>query len=69
MSNNKKIKESILIKDEEDTNWSYGYKPSERPNDLYLKLGIINLDKPPGPSADNLLLCVSPAIGFGWSIN
>lgn len=65
MSNNKKIKESILIKDEEDTNWSYGYKPSERPTDLYLKLGIINLDKPPGPTSHQVAAWVKQIIGLG----
>lgn len=42
------------MKAEEETNPKYGYAPSERPIKDYIKHGIINLDKPPGPSSHEI---------------
>lgn len=45
------IKRQLLIKAEEETDFSYGCKPEERPINDYIRFGIINLDKPAGPSS------------------
>jgi H/ACA ribonucleoprotein complex subunit 4 len=45
------IKRSLAVKAEEETNPRFGHKPEERPIQDYIKFGIINLDKPSGPSS------------------
>jgi len=45
------VKRTLLIKAEEETDTRYGCKPSERPIEDYIKFGVINLDKPAGPSS------------------
>jgi len=45
------IKRTLLIKAEEETNPSYGCKPQDRPPQDYIRFGVINLDKPSGPSS------------------
>ncbi len=45
------IKRELLTKAEDTTNPKYGYKPSQRPADQYIKYGTINLDKPAGPTS------------------
>ncbi len=47
-----------LVKREEDTSPDHGHIPSERPIDLYIKNGIINLDKPPGPTSHEVVAWV-----------
>ncbi len=44
-------KREIIVKAEEETNARFGCKPDERPIDEYVRFGVINLDKPPGPSS------------------
>ena len=41
----------LVVKAEEDTDPGYGHKPEERPIQDYVRLGVINLDKPSGPSS------------------
>ena len=45
------IKRSLLIKTEEETDMRFGHKPEERPIQEHMRFGIINLDKPSGPSS------------------
>ena len=45
------IKRSLVVKAEEETDPRFGYKPEERPIKDYIRFGIINLDKPAGPSS------------------
>ena len=45
------IKRSLTVKAEEEINPRFGHKPEERPIRDYIKFGIINLDKPSGPSS------------------
>jgi H/ACA ribonucleoprotein complex subunit 4 len=45
------IKRSLLVKAEEETDFSYGCKPEDRPINDYIRFGLINLDKPAGPSS------------------
>jgi len=52
------IKRRIIIKDEEMTNPSYGCNPYNRPISDYIKYGIINLDKPRGPTSHEVVAWV-----------
>jgi len=45
------IKRELVIKAEEETDTRYGHKPNKRPIQEYIRFGIINLDKPAGPSS------------------
>jgi H/ACA ribonucleoprotein complex subunit 4 len=40
-----------LIKHEEPTNDEFGYYPDKRPIDLHIDCGIVNIDKPTGPTS------------------
>ena len=46
-----KIKRSLVVKAEEQTDMRYGHRPEERPIKYHMRFGIINLDKPAGPSS------------------
>jgi H/ACA ribonucleoprotein complex subunit 4 len=41
----------VHIKNEDHTDPKYGSKPNERPSDQYIRYGVINLDKPAGPTS------------------
>ena len=45
----------LLIKDEEETDYSYGKNPLERSVEELLSLGIVNLDKPIGPTSHEVV--------------
>jgi H/ACA ribonucleoprotein complex subunit 4 len=45
------IKREQLIKAEEPTSMRYGHRPEERPIKEHMRFGIINVDKPSGPSS------------------
>jgi H/ACA ribonucleoprotein complex subunit 4 len=45
------IKRQLLVKAEGETNSRYGCKPEERPAKDYIRFGVINLDKPAGPTS------------------
>jgi len=45
------IKRSLVVKAEEETNPRFGHKPDERSIPDFIRFGIINLDKPAGPSS------------------
>ncbi len=44
-------KRKLLVKTEDKTNPRYGCKPEERSVEEYMKYGVINLDKPAGPTS------------------
>ena len=46
-----KITRTLVVKAEEETDPNFGHKPEERPIKEYIRFGIINLDKPAGPSS------------------
>jgi len=45
------IKRKLIVKTEDKTNPRYGCKPEERVAEEYVKYGVINLDKPAGPTS------------------
>ncbi len=44
------IKE-VLVKKEAETDWSFGKKPEERSVSELIEFGVVNLDKPSGPTS------------------
>lgn len=48
----------MLIKGEEPTDPRFGWAPRSRPMNEYLDVGVINLDKPPGPSSHEVVAWV-----------
>ena len=47
-----------LIREKEGTDPSHGWEPRSRPIREYLETGVINLDKPPGPSSHEVVAWV-----------
>jgi H/ACA ribonucleoprotein complex subunit 4 len=45
------IKRKLMVKAEEETDPRYGHIPAERPIQDHIRFGIVNLDKPAGPSS------------------
>ncbi|MDH5779229.1 MAG: RNA-guided pseudouridylation complex pseudouridine synthase subunit Cbf5 [Candidatus Bathyarchaeota archaeon] len=45
------IERKLIVKAEEEADPRYGHRPNERPIQDYIRFGIINLDKPAGPSS------------------
>lgn len=48
-------KREVLIKASDFTDPEYGTDPESRPMEEHLKLGVINLDKPPGPTSHEIV--------------
>lgn len=46
-----RIKRKLIVKAEEETDLRYGHQPADRLIQDYIRFGVINLDKPAGPSS------------------
>ena len=44
-----------LVKIDEPTDPKYGWLPPHRPINKYIEYGVINLDKPPGPTSHEVV--------------
>ncbi len=55
----------LMVKAEAETDPRYGYKPQERPVKEYVRFGLINLDKPPGPSSHEVTAWVKKIVEVG----
>lgn len=55
-------KNEVLIRKKEGTNPSYGYVPEKRPIEKYIKNGVINLNKPKGPTSHQVTDWVKKAL-------
>jgi len=53
----------MLIRDIEETNWKYGFDPWHRPVEELLEFGIINVDKPKGPTSHQVTSWVKHMLG------
>jgi len=67
------IKRKLLVKAEDQTNLRYGCKPEERPAEEYIKFGVINLDKPAGPTSHEVAAWVKrilnlKSVGHGGTL-
>ena len=58
------IKRTLLVRAEEETNLSYGHKPQQRPIKEHMRYGIINLDKPAGPSSHEVTAWLKRILGI-----
>lgn len=52
------FEERFYVKFEEGTSDRYGWIPSMRPLPKYIEYGVINLDKPPGPTSHEVVAWV-----------
>lgn len=58
------IEHKLLVKAEDQTNLRYGCKPDERPAEEYIKYGVINLDKPAGPTSHEVAAWVKRVLNL-----
>ncbi len=63
----------LLVKAEDKTNPKYGHEPDQRPAEEYLRYGLINLDKPAGPTSHEVAAWVKrilklQAVGHGGTL-
>jgi H/ACA ribonucleoprotein complex subunit 4 len=49
------VNRELATKVEETTDPRYGFRPEDRPIQLRIKYGIVNVDKPPGPSSHEVV--------------
>ena len=52
------VKRELIIRGEEETNQFYGCPPNNRSILDYIKYGLINLDKPSGPTSHEVVAWV-----------
>jgi len=57
------VERKLLVKDEGETDPRYGCKPEDRTLEEHLRLGVINLDKPSGPSSHEVTAWVKRIVG------
>ena len=50
-----KIERKVIVKKESETNLSFGKKPEDRTVEESIKYGVINLNKPPGPTSHQIV--------------
>jgi H/ACA ribonucleoprotein complex subunit 4 len=67
------VEHNLAVKAEDSTNLKYGTKPEDRPAEQYIRYGIINLDKPAGPSSHEVAAWVKrilklTAVGHGGTL-
>jgi len=58
-------KRKLLVKAEDETDPRFGHKPNERPIQEYVRFGVINLDKPAGPSSHEVTAWVKRLLSLG----
>ncbi len=54
-------KNLYVVGEEEDL--GFGFEPWDRPEELYIRYGIVNLDKPPGPTSHQVTTWVKRILG------
>lgn len=57
------VKREIVFKAEDETDMKHGCKPEERPAQQYIKYGVVNLDKPAGPTSHEVAAWVKRILG------
>jgi H/ACA ribonucleoprotein complex subunit 4 len=58
------VKRKLMVKAEEETDPRYGHYPTERPIEDHIRFGIVNLDKPAGPSSHEVTAWVKRLLGI-----
>jgi H/ACA ribonucleoprotein complex subunit 4 len=59
------IKRILQVRAEEETDLRYGCKPTERRAEDHIKFGVINLDKPSGPSSHEVTAWTKRLLSLG----
>lgn len=59
------IKSKILVRIDVESNPSFGEDPYNRPLDRHIKLGVVNLDKPRGPTSHDVTSKVKSLLAAG----
>jgi len=67
------VERKLLVKAEDGTDLSFGCKPEDRSAEDYMKYGVINLDKPAGPSSHEVAAWVKrilrlQSVGHGGTL-
>jgi H/ACA ribonucleoprotein complex subunit 4 len=57
------VKRELVVKAEGETDPRYGCKPGERPAKEYIRFGVVNLDKPAGPTSHEVAAWVKRLLG------
>lgn len=57
------VKRSYIVVKESSTSYEYGKSPEERSLEELLKFGVINLDKPPGPTSHEVVAWIKEILG------
>ncbi|HII67067.1 MAG TPA: RNA-guided pseudouridylation complex pseudouridine synthase subunit Cbf5 [Thermococcaceae archaeon] len=59
------LKREIIIKDEKaETNPKWGFPPEKRSIEMHMQFGVINLDKPPGPTSHEIVAWVKKLLNL-----
>lgn len=59
------VERALLTKAETQTDPKYGVVPGERGLENYIRLGVVNIDKPSGPSSHEVTAWVKKILGVG----
>ena len=62
-----KIEQKILVRKEAETDYKYGCKPEERKTEEIINYGIVNIDKPKGPTSHQVSDYVQKILGINKS--
>ena len=57
------VKRELVVKAEGETDPRYGCRPEERPAKDYIRFGVVNLDKPAGPTSHEVAAWVKRILG------
>jgi len=58
------VERKLIVKTEDETDPRYGCNPEERPAQEYIKFGVINLDKPAGPTSHEVAAWVKRTLNI-----
>jgi predicted rRNA pseudouridine synthase len=58
------VKREWIVRSEDDTNPDYGTPPWQRPIDMHIRMGVIPLDKPPGPTSHEVVAWIKRMFGL-----
>lgn len=61
------IEREVLVKKEFETDWNYGQDPKKRKIEELINYGIINLNKPSGPTSHQVSDYVQKILGINKS--
>lgn len=58
------VEREVVVKAEAGTDPAFGYDPYKRPIGLHVRFGVVNLDKPSGPSSHEVVAWVKRMLGL-----